>query len=496
MALTSMNFADYKVGDVAVFKRHFTSQDFKNFSCLSGDTNPLHHDDDYAHNSEFGRTIVPIHLATSPLSRIAGMIFPGEPSLYLEHSVRAIKPIYYDEEIIYSARIETINYTLMTLNIRVIAISGLEVVMDAEMIVKSRSETWECGNSVSDLALPKEFSLVTGATGEIGSALSLALVKSGQNVLLLSRGSGKKLSHLKDLLHSEKKQDQIIEYITLNLQKNNDLSSFCKKILKQCKVSAIYHTAAPPIKSEINEHVQISYSALKMISEAALPSMLSRQKGMILSLGSVAVERSIASLQDYAATKAMAAQYTNVLDNKYSPYGVRGISILSGLVNTSYSAELQSAEMAMMPEELVEQILNVSLDNQPAKSVIIEGESLRIGRFGFYATNNKQEQMDNVSNLSSNADLGNRPDDCEANDISRDLVNDVTREIRKVLKLEQSFSLNGGGLDMTPGWDSLAHISLILKLENKFGVKFGSEDIENSKTLDDLIYVIGKKGGI
>jgi|GEM_PF-387702 len=493
MGINRMNFSDYKVGDLAVFKKHFTSQDFKNFSTISGDTNPLHHDDEYARNSEFERTIVPIHLAISPLSRIAGMIFPGDPSLYLEHSVRAIKPIYYDEEITYSARIESINYALMTLNIRVIAISGLEVVLDANVIVKSRCETWESANSVLELALPEEFSLVTGATGEIGSALSLALVKRGKNVLLLNRGSEKKISRLNELLRAEKKQGQTIEHITLDLQKNDDVLSFCKKIVEEHKISAIYHTAAPPIKSDINEHVQVNYSALKMISEAALPSMLSRQMGLVLSLGSVAVERAIASLQDYAATKVMAAQYTNVLDNKYSLYGVKGLSVLSGLVDTNYSANLQNTEKAMMPEELVEQMLNVTLGNKVAQSVIIEDGILRIGRFGFSAYKKHQEQTDNAYKLPSQADPDIRLDNLEGKELCSSLVNEVTRTIRKVLKLEQNVSFNEGSLGITPGWDSLAHIRLILELETKFGIKFGSEDIENSKTIDDLTNIIAKK---
>ncbi|EKT85632.1 MaoC/PaaZ C-terminal domain-containing protein [Leptospira santarosai] len=83
METIDKNYNDFSVGDFVNFTRNFTISDFENFSLLSGDKNPLHHNEDYAAISKFGKIIIPVYLLASPLSTIAGMIFPGHRSLIL-----------------------------------------------------------------------------------------------------------------------------------------------------------------------------------------------------------------------------------------------------------------------------------------------------------------------------------------------------------------------------------------------------------------------------
>src|SRR6185436_16589741 len=99
------SFVNFSVGDSVSFTRRFSQADFDMFSRLSGDQNVLHHDAAVAAGSQFKRPILPLHITAAPLSAVAGMIFPGEPSLYLEHHLRAVGPAFYDEELTYSARI-------------------------------------------------------------------------------------------------------------------------------------------------------------------------------------------------------------------------------------------------------------------------------------------------------------------------------------------------------------------------------------------------------
>lgn len=43
------------------------------------------------------------------------------------------------------------------------------------------------------------------------------------------------------------------------------------------------------------------------------------------------------------------------------------------------------------------------------------------------------------------------------------------------------------------GWDSFAHVELIAAAEMKFGVRFGTGDIEALKSVGDLVRLIQKK---
>ncbi len=115
-----MDFSEIKVGDIATFDQSYSLDDFKEFSSLSKDNNLLHHDKEYAIRSGFSGPIVPIHLVSLPLSRIAGMIFPGESSLYLNKSIEAINHVYYEDILNYSAYVKRKSESNKSLDISVI----------------------------------------------------------------------------------------------------------------------------------------------------------------------------------------------------------------------------------------------------------------------------------------------------------------------------------------------------------------------------------------
>ena len=47
--------------------------------------------------------------------------------------------------------------------------------------------------------------------------------------------------------------------------------------------------------------------------------------------------------------------------------------------------------------------------------------------------------------------------------------------------------------DDVPAWDSVSHITLIYTIEDEFGIKFSSRDLENLNCVGDLIETIEKR---
>ena len=138
-----MYFNDFNIGDYVAFKKTFKNQDFDKFSSLSGDNNLLHYDKKYSASTVFKKPIVPVHLAIAPLSMIAGMIFPGRPSLYLGHKIKAALPIFYNQSISYSAKIVDINTVMRILRIKVLAYRESEIVIEAELTVQATENEWD-----------------------------------------------------------------------------------------------------------------------------------------------------------------------------------------------------------------------------------------------------------------------------------------------------------------------------------------------------------------
>lgn len=46
-----------------------------------------------------------------------------------------------------------------------------------------------------------------------------------------------------------------------------------------------------------------------------------------------------------------------------------------------------------------------------------------------------------------------------------------------------------------PGWDSVAHITLVVAIEQRFGIRFNTAEIEELQNVDDLSRLIAQKAG-
>ena len=93
-------FDDLFVGMSAQFKRKIDSEMIDNFAQVSGDSNPLHIDSEYARRSGFKDQIAHGMLCSSLFSELVGVHLPGENCLLTDISVVFSKPVFVDDEVI------------------------------------------------------------------------------------------------------------------------------------------------------------------------------------------------------------------------------------------------------------------------------------------------------------------------------------------------------------------------------------------------------------
>jgi acyl carrier protein len=48
--------------------------------------------------------------------------------------------------------------------------------------------------------------------------------------------------------------------------------------------------------------------------------------------------------------------------------------------------------------------------------------------------------------------------------------------------------------DDVEGWDSVAHITLIYGIEDEFGMKFSTRDLESLTSVGDLMAIVSRRG--
>lgn len=90
---------DIHVGDTASFSRTWDEEDVTSFANLSGDTNPLHVDKDYAATTVFKKRVVHGMLLGSLCSRFVGMYLPGKRCLYLHQTLAFKKAVFINDTV-------------------------------------------------------------------------------------------------------------------------------------------------------------------------------------------------------------------------------------------------------------------------------------------------------------------------------------------------------------------------------------------------------------
>jgi len=76
----------------------FTQEQVNDFAKVSGDTNPLHLDAEFAATTPFKKPIMHGFLGGSIFSMVLGTKFPGPGSVYLKQSMEFLRPMYVDNQ--------------------------------------------------------------------------------------------------------------------------------------------------------------------------------------------------------------------------------------------------------------------------------------------------------------------------------------------------------------------------------------------------------------
>ena len=95
----------YKYEDMSIGMTHqtvhtITEKDIDLFAEVSGDRNPLHMDEEFAKQTQFGQRIAHGALTASYISGILGNDLPGPGSIFVGLNMRFRRPVYIGSEVI------------------------------------------------------------------------------------------------------------------------------------------------------------------------------------------------------------------------------------------------------------------------------------------------------------------------------------------------------------------------------------------------------------
>ena len=86
----------YQPDDGFLFERFISSNDVDQFAEIVGDLNPIHLDAEFAEKSFFKKRIVHGAFLAGLISKILGMDFPGQGTVYISQNSVFKRPVYVD----------------------------------------------------------------------------------------------------------------------------------------------------------------------------------------------------------------------------------------------------------------------------------------------------------------------------------------------------------------------------------------------------------------
>ena len=138
--MDELAYEDIKVDDEASITKTITEADIVAFAELTGDTNPVHLDAEYAAHSMFGERIAHGMLVAGLISAVLGTRLPGPNSIYLGQELKFTAPVKIGDTLTVTAAVTEKRDDKRIIKLRTIATNQRgEVVVDGSAVIKKAS---------------------------------------------------------------------------------------------------------------------------------------------------------------------------------------------------------------------------------------------------------------------------------------------------------------------------------------------------------------------
>jgi len=126
---------DLSVGQSAQLVRAVTEADIVAFAAVTGDTNPVHLDADYAATTSFGERIAHGMLSAGHISAVLGTVLPGPGAVYLSQTLAFKRPVKIGVEVTAKVTVTAIDEAKGRVTLATVCQVGGKTVVDGEAVV-------------------------------------------------------------------------------------------------------------------------------------------------------------------------------------------------------------------------------------------------------------------------------------------------------------------------------------------------------------------------
>ena len=117
--MNSYTFDEIELGQKESFSTGITEDKMKAFLSITGDTNPLHNEEEYAKSEGFGERVAYGMLTASFMSTLAGVWLPGKYSLIHTVETEFAKPVHIGDTLTIEGEVTEKNDTFRYIKLKV-----------------------------------------------------------------------------------------------------------------------------------------------------------------------------------------------------------------------------------------------------------------------------------------------------------------------------------------------------------------------------------------
>ncbi len=207
--------------------------------------------------------------------------------------------------------------------------------------------------------------LVTGASRGLGAAIARALLARGHRVVLTARSQAE-LSQAVEALRAQ--HGERVQCWAADLAEPATAQSLVAQVAQRFgALDALVNNAGigawkPLIDwspAEVITCINLNLLAPMLLSQAVLPGMVARKRGLIVNIASDLARRPLANMAPYVASKFGLLGFSGSLLREAKAHGIAVTSVLPGIIDTAFNGAQEGSKeesWALRPDTLAEQI--------------------------------------------------------------------------------------------------------------------------------------------
>lgn len=340
-----LDYEDIDLGMEKSFSVTITEELVNKFCEISGDNSPLHSDEEFARESQFGKRLVHGMLLASFISQMVGIHLPGKNGVCVSQETQFPNPCFIGDTVQVVGKVikKSDVGRILTIDFKVFRAPECAVLVGKIKAMVLGKKKLKNLKKFEGMDLSNKNVLIIGGSGEIGGTIAKTLALHKANVAITYYKSKESAQKLKDEMLAE---NCILTIHEANLTSSEGLDNFFQSLsLENKSFDTLIHCAAGDLEQksfsdstweDMQKNLDIAIKGFFSITHKLLPTMVEKKSGNLITiLDTEVIGKPSEKNAAYITSKYALLGLSKALAKEYGPHGIRVNMLSPGLTDTN-----------------------------------------------------------------------------------------------------------------------------------------------------------------